>query len=104
MRHACLSITGARGVAECDPTFPISTCPAARRNRFRGSTGTHLLGLGEVLFAIQPLPFDFFNWDIHPHPPTLREEERNALETVSRELREKQHYLLLINVPSPYAA
>jgi hypothetical protein len=61
-------------------------------------------GLGDVLFAIRPLPFDFLNWDIHPHPPTLREEERNALDTVSRELREKHYLLLLINVPSQYAA
>ena len=33
----------------------------------------------------------------------LREEAKNALITVGRDLRAK-HYLLLNNVPSPYAA
>jgi hypothetical protein len=62
------------------------------------------LGLGNVRFSIRPLPFDFLNWDIHPHSSVqLLEEERNALVTVGRELREK-YYLLFNNVLSPYAA
>ena len=62
------------------------------------------LGLGAVRFAIRPLPFDFRNWEIDAQlPTTLGERERSALSALGHELRDK-YYLLLANVPSPYAA
>ena len=61
-------------------------------------------GFGDVRFAIRPLPFDLRNWDIVPrHPAQLHEDQRTALQAVCRELGER-HYLILSNVPSPYAA
>jgi hypothetical protein len=59
------------------------------------------LGLSDVRFAIQPLPFESQNWYIDARPSARG--ELSALNTLSRELREK-YYLLLDGFTSPYAA
>ena len=59
------------------------------------------LGLSDVRFAIQPLPFEFQNWCIDAR--SCAKGELSALNSLARELREK-YYLLLDDFTSPYAA
>ena len=63
------------------------------------------LGAGCVRFVIRPLHYEVRNWYLDAELPAkqLRDDEQMALISVGSELR-KKYYLLLNDVPSPYAA
>lgn len=63
------------------------------------------IGVGRVRFVIRPLHYEVRNWYLDAELPVkqLHDDEQIALTSVGSELRMK-YYLLLNDVPSPYAA